>query len=373
MFGNMSEKDVIETVRISPVDAKKGYSNKSLEDKVSGDILFHFGGFFKKSWRSNDILWGRLDALCQLIETLFDKARVKKVVSDITLREKIREGLKNELSLAALFSQSVESYRNELESWLHRLLSEDHKEREKALCEEGKIGMLIEAAQLEILENDLPEVIKDAVEEQAKWNQFRISKKKKLRIPGYDPGTDCFVSADGDLDPLVVSVASKELAAQALERFKKQKDGSEIGNFFRNSYKVGSESLLRDIPPLVLLEIATKTLLVLRNCVLKSSGSFSKKIKKNILYKIVNSFLLLLHWLILFLRKTPSTTKKYLSALLTLVLLLTLLVGIGWRREIIYPAGTVSLPWLIIFIVVPVFLLIIQFMYLRRRFSKKGK
>ena len=280
MFGNMSEKDVIETVRISPVDAKKGYSNKSLEDKVSGDILFHFGGFFKKSWRSNDILWGRLDALCQLIETLFDKARVKKVVSDITLREKIREGLKNELSLAALFSQSVESYRNELESWLHRLLSEDHKEREKALCEEGKIGMLIEAAQLEILENDLPEVIKDAVEEQAKWNQFRISKKKKLRIPGYDPGTDCFVSADGDLDPLVVSVASKELAAQALERFKKQKDGSEIGNFFRNSYKVGSESLLRDIPPLVLLEIATKTLLVLRNCVLKSSGSFSKKIKK---------------------------------------------------------------------------------------------
>ena len=32
------------------------------EDKVSGDTFFHFGGFSQRSWRSNDILWGRLDA-----------------------------------------------------------------------------------------------------------------------------------------------------------------------------------------------------------------------------------------------------------------------------------------------------------------------
>jgi hypothetical protein len=70
MLAGLHEKDIIETIRISPRDAGKAFSRSSYSDKVSGDALYHFGGFFKRSWRSNDILWGRLDGLCQLIETL---------------------------------------------------------------------------------------------------------------------------------------------------------------------------------------------------------------------------------------------------------------------------------------------------------------
>src|SRR5262249_49301559 len=58
LFGDLHEKDTIATIRISPRDAQKGFSEKPAGTKVSGDALHHFGGFFKRSWRSNDILWG---------------------------------------------------------------------------------------------------------------------------------------------------------------------------------------------------------------------------------------------------------------------------------------------------------------------------
>ncbi len=39
LFGELNEKDVIETIRISPLDAGQGFSNRQLADKVSGDAL----------------------------------------------------------------------------------------------------------------------------------------------------------------------------------------------------------------------------------------------------------------------------------------------------------------------------------------------
>jgi len=62
-------RDVIRAVRLSPYDAKLGYSRDvPPAGKISGDSLFHFGGFVKRAWRSNDILWGRIDGAAQLIE-----------------------------------------------------------------------------------------------------------------------------------------------------------------------------------------------------------------------------------------------------------------------------------------------------------------
>jgi hypothetical protein len=44
--------------------------------KVCGGSLSAFGGFFKKSWRTNDIMAERLDASCQLLECLLTKERL---------------------------------------------------------------------------------------------------------------------------------------------------------------------------------------------------------------------------------------------------------------------------------------------------------
>jgi hypothetical protein len=74
-FGDLHEKDIVDIVRISPRDAQKGFSLAEPSDKVTGTMVYHFGAFFKRSWRSNDILWGRLDGLCQLVETLLEEKR----------------------------------------------------------------------------------------------------------------------------------------------------------------------------------------------------------------------------------------------------------------------------------------------------------
>lgn len=61
-------RDEIHFARISPADAE--YIEKPAGEKLAGDALGHFGGFLKKSWRCNDLLWGRLDAaeiICRMI------------------------------------------------------------------------------------------------------------------------------------------------------------------------------------------------------------------------------------------------------------------------------------------------------------------
>ncbi len=53
-------RDEILLARISPADAR--FIQKPPAMKLAGDALGHFGGFLKREWRANDVLWGRLDA-----------------------------------------------------------------------------------------------------------------------------------------------------------------------------------------------------------------------------------------------------------------------------------------------------------------------
>ena len=51
-------------------------------EKLSGDQLSNFGGFFKRSWRCNDLLWGRLDGLARIFETLLTREAVAAAMKD---------------------------------------------------------------------------------------------------------------------------------------------------------------------------------------------------------------------------------------------------------------------------------------------------
>jgi patatin-related protein len=76
-YGTSSvESDIVDVVRVSPEDAR------SLVDvtvpgnrKLTGGRFGHFGAFLDRSWRENDILWGRLDASEILIETILGHER----------------------------------------------------------------------------------------------------------------------------------------------------------------------------------------------------------------------------------------------------------------------------------------------------------
>ena len=50
------------------------------EDKLTGIELGHFAAFYRRSWRVNDFMWGRLDAAARVIEMLVDPERASELV-----------------------------------------------------------------------------------------------------------------------------------------------------------------------------------------------------------------------------------------------------------------------------------------------------
>jgi patatin-related protein len=80
MYGlEEGESDVVEVIRISPEDAttlinerreKKESADGVGRRKLAGTALHHFGAFLDRTWRQNDIMWGRLDGAERLITAL---------------------------------------------------------------------------------------------------------------------------------------------------------------------------------------------------------------------------------------------------------------------------------------------------------------
>lgn len=70
---DVGESDVVEIIRISPEDAPSLIAERAVTEKrrkLAGSALFHFGAFLDRSWRQNDIMWGRLDGAERLITAL---------------------------------------------------------------------------------------------------------------------------------------------------------------------------------------------------------------------------------------------------------------------------------------------------------------
>ena len=73
------ESDVVEVIRISPEDAitlinerqeRRNSADGVGRRKLAGTALHHFGAFLDRTWRQNDIMWGRLDGAERLITAL---------------------------------------------------------------------------------------------------------------------------------------------------------------------------------------------------------------------------------------------------------------------------------------------------------------
>lgn len=94
------EADVVEVIRISPEDAvslideRKEAQDKpgKARQKLAGISLHHFGAFLDRTWRQNDIMWGRLDGAERLISGLLPGQ----------LNQPIRHALTREAHLAIL-------------------------------------------------------------------------------------------------------------------------------------------------------------------------------------------------------------------------------------------------------------------------------
>jgi patatin-related protein len=54
-------------------------NNSTAASKLTGLQFHHFGAFYKRSWRANDWMWGRLDAAGWLVHALLDPRRLRVV------------------------------------------------------------------------------------------------------------------------------------------------------------------------------------------------------------------------------------------------------------------------------------------------------
>ncbi|CCI28677.1 patatin-like protein [Microcystis aeruginosa] len=91
-LSDVQNNSPIKLVRISPNDADKGFGkDKGLEEKLAGDQFRAFGGFFKKSWRSNDILWGRLDGVNRIVDGLLTSESLKAFSGVVSRQIKLEQ------------------------------------------------------------------------------------------------------------------------------------------------------------------------------------------------------------------------------------------------------------------------------------------
>ena len=93
MYGvEEGESDVVEVIRISPEDAttlinerkeQKDSADGNGRRKLAGVALHHFGAFLDRTWRQNDIMWGRLDGAERLITALLPDPANKELRDEL--------------------------------------------------------------------------------------------------------------------------------------------------------------------------------------------------------------------------------------------------------------------------------------------------
>ena len=258
-MANLNSTDKIRTVRISPIDADKGYSANA-KRRLCGDELGHFGGFLKSSWRANDLMWGRLDGACQIIRCVAGCEQLRKPdpVERTSILQSIEARCPNSsvadrASFGDLLADFADAPRN----------SPAEKDAYSAL-----LPALISLVQREILEEEVPKVVEASIAQQGAWNQYdlpaEISKETKRKTHRKNLSFH-WLAGRHQID--------KVLTIYAAVRFTEESSnpGTSPGRwvrYFEGNYDMRDETWQGGIPKPVLVEIVTTMLLVMRQCLL---------------------------------------------------------------------------------------------------------
>ena len=362
----LREKDIIQVFRISPVDAQRGFSAREAGTKTAGDSLAHFSSFFKRTWRSNDIMWGRLDGVCQLVETLLTGQAVTDAMNRDEVRTRAREALLpsdgSPSPLDEWFKDSSVAAVRKIKEWVENVTASDPDTRKLALTSfspdnpadgDSIRDLLIEMAQFRVMHDCLPQVFEDSIKEQAEWKQVRRPSAKDPEKLGW-LSTDVGISSVA-LDAVACIGGQKLMedleSGRPVEESPRQ---SRLGKVF-SGFRIGSEEVWGGgVPLLLLAEICLKALLVVRSCLL---GSFSEKTGKTVRASTFYKWgfdlpLRSLYGAIVFFRNAPALQQGILAGT-TILSILALFVGLNWRDAIIRPGGDFKMLWFAVFIVVP--------------------
>ena len=185
MMAGLREKDIIETIRISPRDAQKGFSRSGFSDKVAGDALYHFAGSSSAPGApmtsSGAARWA-LPA-CGVLPAARSAAAIGQ---EPTLRARIRQRLAGDLDPARLFPPGAPRKTTCARGWPRSAPMMRRYEKRPCTRHPAPIAWrcLLKPRKLEVLYEELPNVVTDALEEQATWNVFKV--KDRDQPPGHN-------------------------------------------------------------------------------------------------------------------------------------------------------------------------------------------
>jgi hypothetical protein len=344
-LSDIQNKNLIKLVRISPNDADKGFGkDKGLEEKLAGDQFRAFGGFFKKSWRSNDILWGRLDGVNRIVDGLLTSESLKAFSGVVsrqikleqfpgTEEEKIQEYVKRLVDES--FPTETQTEKNELIKDLIKLAQPNTTLAKEEL--EEFLNKLVILGHSAILKENLGNVFKDAISEQLEWNQQKIDSTPE---PIYN-------YVGGYFDKAVTPLAAAELAQRFLEDFKgKEKE------YFLGEYGVGSETIVKDIPSNILKSLGARSAIILSDII--ESSKTGKRLLRLQSYQLLKQILNIYYFLSQ--RSSPSSYKTQASPLISaLKSLLLFIIAFGviayllniLPRWAVLTIATLALLWII--------------------------
>ncbi|HEV2444405.1 MAG TPA: DUF3376 domain-containing protein, partial [Candidatus Sulfopaludibacter sp.] len=206
-FGAQFEStEPIRVVRFSPLDAQRGLCRGAVADKVCGRALGNFGGFFKKSWRANDIMIGRMDAVCQLIEGLLTRERLANFGPPADLTAARIRGF-----FATLGDGQAQQLADELNFFLAHPAAYT-RDRWDAL-----LDALVGAAHGDILAEEWPRVFDCAIQQEYQWGQYRTNEAPPPQP--YDPEHLAWTRARKRPDRVLVAVAGEAIRSRRLPEF----------------------------------------------------------------------------------------------------------------------------------------------------------
>lgn len=344
-LSDIQNKNLIKLVRISPNDADKGFGkDKGLKEKLAGDQFRAFGGFFKKSWRSNDILWGRLDGVNRIVDGLLTSESLKAFSGVVsrqikleqfpgTEEEKIQEYVKRLVDES--FPTETQTEKNELIQDLIKLAQPNTTLAKEEL--EEFLNKLVILGHSAILKENLGNVFKDSISEQLEWNQQKIDSTPE---PIYN-------YVGGYFDKAVTPLAAAELAQRFLEDLKgKEKE------YFLGEYGVGSETIVKDIPSNILKSLGARSAIILSDII--ESSKTGKRLLRLQSYQLLKQILNIYYFLSQ--RSSPSSYKTQASPLISaLKSLLLFIIAFGviayllniLPRWSVLTIATLALLWII--------------------------
>lgn len=167
------ELDRIRLTRISPRDAQKGLSKGSLESKVTGEDFAHFSAFLRRDWRSNDILRGRIDGICQIFSVLLDEKAMEPLRHDPDRFKHLFTPERLKKSLPRCPEKQID---NVTDAWdrFRTVRSQDESTLEpsqKKKAENFFVNALIEATQFDAFMEDVKGISKDVIYQETVWGR----------------------------------------------------------------------------------------------------------------------------------------------------------------------------------------------------------